>query len=65
MMCSVGYFSFIPLYFIAIFNTQSHIVSTSKLNIKAETGPPWYILRDIINDLDRYPVFFTLAEEPE
>ena len=64
MMCSVGYFSLIPcmLSFFLIFRA---IVSTAKLNIKAETGQPWFILRDIMNDLDRYPLFLTFAEQPE
>ena len=41
------------------------IVSTAKLNNKADTGHPCFIPRDILNDSDRYPLFFTFAEQPE
>ena len=40
-------------------------VSTAKLNNKADTGHPCFIPRDILNDSDRYPLFFTFAEQPE
>ena len=41
------------------------IVSTAKFNSKADKGQPCFIPRDILNDSERYPLFFTFAEQPE
>ena len=40
-------------------------VWTVKLNSNADTGHPCFIPRDILNDSDRYPLFFTFSEQPE